>query len=139
VPITCDRTVWGGTSKRRPDILINLETHAIVVEVDEHQHSDYDCICENKRIMEISKDVDHKPIVFIRFNPDAYKDSKKQKYASCWRTLKNGLLTVSTWKKEEWDNRLNVLKNQINYWIENKPDKTVELVHLFYDGWVQEK
>lgn len=44
-------------SKRRPDILIDLETHLIIIEVDENQHKGYSC--ENKRIMEISQDLGH--------------------------------------------------------------------------------
>ena len=36
-----------------------------------------DCSCENKRIMEISQDLGHRPIVFIRFNPDEYNKNGK--------------------------------------------------------------
>ena len=43
-----------------------------IVEIDENQHIEYDCSCENKRIMELSQDVGHRPIIFIRFNPDDY-------------------------------------------------------------------
>jgi hypothetical protein len=39
-------------------------------------------------------------------------------------------------KKKEWDERLDSLKDQINYWTDpnNKTDKTIEVVQLFYDN-----
>jgi hypothetical protein len=35
-------------------------------------------------------------------------------------------------KQAEWDDRLNCLKNQIKYWIENPTEKILEIVELFY-------
>jgi len=121
-----DKIVNGGCSKRRPDLLLDLGYQVIIIEVDENQHTDYDCSCENKRIMELSQDAGHRPIVFIRFNPDNYVNSDGSKITSCWGT--NG---------KEWIQRLNCLKESINYWInpENKTNKTVETIQLFYDDW----
>ena len=51
-------------------MLLDLGYQVVVVEVDENAHVGYSC--ENKRLMKLSKDVFHRPIVFIRFNPDAY-------------------------------------------------------------------
>ena len=65
-----DKTIQDGCSRRRPDILLDLGYQIIIVEIDENQHTDYDCSCENKRIMELSQDLGHRPIIFIRFNPD---------------------------------------------------------------------
>ncbi len=42
-----------------------------------------DCSCENKRIMEISQDINHRPLIFIRFNPDDYK-KREYNITSCW-------------------------------------------------------
>ena len=33
----------------------------------------------------------------------------------------------------EWNDRLGVLKNEINYWINNKSDKIIHIVKLFFD------
>ena len=44
-----------------------------MVEVDENQHNNYDCSCENKRLMELAQDLGHRSMVVIRFNPDAYE------------------------------------------------------------------
>jgi len=125
-----DRTIIGGTSQRRPDIHLILETHVIIIEIDENKHTSYDCSCENKRLMELSYDVQHKPIVFIRFNPDAYKNSFGTRITSCWKVSKSGLITVV--KADEWNERLHSLNEQIIYWLNNIPDKTVEIIELFY-------
>jgi vacuolar-type H+-ATPase subunit H len=35
-------------------------------------------------------------------------------------------------KENEWDERINSLKEQIQYWINNPTEKTVEIIELFY-------
>ena len=129
-----DKIVNGGCSKRRPDLLLDLNYQIIIVEIDENQHSDYDCSCENKRIMELSQDLGHRPIVFIRFNPDDYEKNGAT-ITSCWGQDKKGLCVVKKSKKNEWIQRLNVLEEQINYWINqaNKTNKIIETIQLFYD------
>jgi len=130
--IVTDKKIADGCSKKRPDILINFGDYVLIVEIDENQHREYDCSCENKRLMELSQDVGHIPIVFIRFNPDDYTvDGNKIK--SCWGENGNGILVVKKGKKDEWDARLKVLKEQIQYWSQNKTEKTIEIVELFYD------
>jgi len=127
-----DKIINGGCSKRRPDLLLDLLYQIIIVEIDENQHIDYDCSCENKRIMELSQDLGHRPIIFIRFNPDDYEDNGKN-ITSCWGQNKNGICVVKKTKNDEWNNRLTILENQINYWIQNTTNKTVEIIQLFYD------
>ena len=125
-----DKTIKYGCSARRPDLLLDMGTHIVIVEVDENKHTDYDCSCENKRLMLLSQDVGHRPIVFIRFNPDAYEDQAGVSVKSCWKLNKLGIKTIN--KKEEWEERINVLKFQIQYWIDNPTEKTVEIIELFY-------
>lgn len=130
----CDKRIEGGISRRRPDLYVNLGSHNLIIEIDENQHNEYDCICENKRIMELSLDVKHIPTIFIRFNPDGYK--KGDEYIeSCWTLNKNGLCSVKRGRRQEdWIKRLAILKCNIEYWIENKTDKIVEIIQLFYDS-----
>ena len=134
LPWIADKIISGGCSKRRPDLLLDLGYQNLIVEIDENQHIDYDCSCENKRIMELSQDLGHRPIVFIRFNPDDYIYEGKT-LASCWGTDKNGICVVKKSKKDEWNQRLKALETQINYWInpKNQTNKTIEIVQLFYD------
>jgi len=129
-----DKIIHGGCSKRRPDLLLDLGYQIVIVEVDENQHTDYDCSCENKRIMELSQDLGHRPIVFIRFNPDDY-DKNGSNITSCWGRDKKGICVVKKTKKDEWMQRLRVLEEHINYWINplNKTNKTIEIIQLFYD------
>lgn len=132
--VVADKINSDGCSKKRPDILIDLGYQVIVVEIDENQHKSYDCSCNNKRIMEISQDNGHRPIIFIRFNPDGYKINEN-KIQSCWKLLKTGFLVLNKTKITEWNDRLNSLRNQIEYWCDpnNKTDKTIEIIQLYYD------
>ena len=125
---TFDKSV--GCSRKRPDVHINLPKQSIISECDENQHRDYDCSCENKRLMQLSQDLDHRPIVFIRFNPDGYLNGGK-KISSCWKAGKDGIVRVKN--EKEWKHRLAVLREQIQYWIDHPTDKTIEVVQLFFD------
>jgi hypothetical protein len=124
-----DKRIQDGCSKRRPDIFLDLGDQVIIVEVDENQHMNYDCSCENKRLMELSQDVGHRPIVFIRFNPDSYISDEK-KVTSCWCLNEIGLCIIK--KKREWEQRLEALKQQIEYWMKERTTKMVEVIQLFY-------
>ena len=121
-----------GCSARRPDIRCDFGTHILIIEVDEDKHGSYECSCENKRVMEISQDHGHRPIVFLRFNPDKYLTTDDVKIPSPWRLNKLGVMTLVKTREGDWNNRLVCLKDQIQYWIDNVTDKMVETVHLFY-------
>lgn len=128
-----DKRVLDGCSKRRPDLLLDMGTHIIIIEVDENRHADYDCSCENKRLMELSQDLQHRPIVFIRFNPDGYVDQDGNKIASCWKINNSlGIIQVTKNKRKEWANRIETLIQQIQYWVNNPTQKTIEIIELFY-------
>jgi len=130
-----DKIISGGCSKRRPDLLLDLLYQIIIIEVDENQHTDYDSSCEGKRIMELSQDLGHRPIIFIRFNPDDYEKDGTN-ITSCWGQNKKGICVVKKSKKSEWTERLNALEEQINYWLnpENTINQTLKTIQLFYDA-----
>lgn len=127
-----DKKVQDGCSLRRPDLLLDLGSHIIIVEVDENKHTDYDCSCEHKRLMELSQDLQHRPIVFIRFNPDDYMNKDNVLVKSCWKVNKLGVMQIMKTKEAEWNERMACLKQQIQYWVENPTEKTAEIVELFY-------
>lgn len=118
-------------SKRRPDLLLDLAFQVIIIEIDEHAHNSYDTTCENKRLMEISKDLNHRPIVLIRFNPDSYVDVSGKKIPSCFTTDINGI-TKPKKDTKEMDKRVSKLIKTITHWIEKKTEKTIEQVQLFF-------
>ena len=128
-----DKKVEDGCSNRRPDLLLDMGDYIIIIEVDENKHTAYDCSCENKRLMELSQDLQHRPIVFIRFNPDSYIKNGN-KITSCWITNKQGVIQIMKTKMSEWEERINILNQQIQYWIDNKTNKTIEIIELFYDN-----
>jgi hypothetical protein len=128
-----DKIIVGGVSSRRPDLLTNHDNHTIIVECDENQHKNYEDICENKRLMELSLDIKHKNLIFIRFNPDSYIGNDNKKVASCWSINKKGILTVNRTQKKKWEKRLEVLNDTIEYWINNTSEKMIEVIKLFYD------
>ena len=129
-----DKRIQDGCSKKRPDLLLDLGYQVIIVEIDENQHINYDCSCENKRLMQLSQDIDHRPIIFIRFNPDDYKKDGLN-ITSCWGNNKKGICVVKKSKVNEWVERLNALEEIINYWIDpiNNTNKTIEIIQLFYN------
>lgn len=133
-PWIADKTVSGGCSKRRPDLMLDLGYQILIIEVDENQHIDYECSCENKRIMELSQDLGHIPIIFIRFNPDDYQKDGEN-ITSCWGQDKNGICVVKKIKRTEWSERLNTLSQHIHYWTHpsNITHKTIETIQLYYD------
>ncbi len=129
-----DRKIEDGCSKRRPDLMCDLGYQVLIVEVDENQHESYECSCENKRIMQLSQDIGHRPLIFIRFNPDDYIDYTGNKILSCWTTTsKTGIIKIKN--TTEWLKRLDILKQNIDYWTneQNKTEKTIEIIQLFYD------
>jgi hypothetical protein len=129
---THDRKIQDGCSRRRPDLLLDLGSQVLIVEIDENQHASYDCSCENKRLMEISQDVNHRPVVFIRFNPDEYSHNSVV-VKSPWKN-NGGICVIQKTRINEWNARLNVLFDTINYWSINTTNRTVEVVNLFFDS-----
>lgn len=129
-----DKRINGGCSQRRPDLILDLLTHVIIVEIDEEQHSDYSSICESMRTMQLSQDNAHRPSVFIRFNPDSYM-CYGQKIPSCFTVNKLGICVISKKQIMQWNNRLEVLREEINKWINVDVCnlKTVQEVYLFYN------
>jgi hypothetical protein len=131
---TTDKIIKDGCSKKRPDLLLDLGYQIVIIEIDENQHESYNCSCENKRLMLLSQDVGHRPIIFIRFNPDDYMSSNG-KITSCWNNNQLGICCIKKTKLKEWNDRLHILNRQIEYWTcpKNKTEKTIEIIQLFYD------
>lgn len=130
---TFDKTIEYGCSKYRPDALLNMGTHIILCEHDENQHRDSRYSCDNKRTMAIMQDCGFLPLVIIRFNPDEYINENNQKVTGCWGLDKNGKSKIKRNKKDEFQNRLELFRQNLIYNIENIPEKEVTEIKLFYD------
>lgn len=130
---TTDKRIQDGCSNRRPDLVVDFGFNIIIIEIDENQHNNYNC--ENKRLMQISQDFNHRPIVFIRFNPDIYTNNKNETVPSCFKCDNKGIISVRN--KKSFETRLKILYKEIEYWSceKNMNEKTINLVYLFYDNY----
>ena len=41
-------------------------------------------------------------------------------------------MQITNTKQKEWEDRIETLKQQIQYWIDNQTEKTIEIIELFY-------
>ena len=76
-----------------------------------------------------------RPMVFLHFNPDGYINQDGTKVTSCWGPDGNGIVVVKKSKGVEWAERLEALREAVEYWSapENRTDEMAEVVELFYD------
>jgi hypothetical protein len=120
-PQSADRIPAGSCNRYRPDLLFDAGTHFVVVEIDEHQHSGYQCECEQARMINIAQDVGGgMPVRFIRFNPDAYRTSE-------------GIRTKA--KKGRTDILIKTLRSSMLH----KPAALLTAIYLYYDGFDSHK
>ena len=118
----------GGCSKRRPDLMIDLGSHWICAENDENCHKDYDNSCENKRLMELYRDMANRPMILIRFNCDKYSGGQ-----SIFKIHKSTGISIIRSKKE-FEERTSVFAELINKYIEAEPpEKAITIEYLYYD------
>ena len=131
--------VWGtnrfidsGVSRSLPDLFVQLEHITVIIEIDENSHKYYGTRQkENDRMIAILRENNYKPTVFLRFNPDKYTNASNEKILSCWDTIEGVRMIV---RMQEWNKRLNYLKERVEYWIGKKTiDGIMEIEYLFYD------
>ena len=97
----------------RPDILIDCNTHFIVVECDENQHEGYNKNCEMARMNNIYISLGL-PVVYLRYNPDKFIHNEIN-------------------KKINSKKRLNYLLERIKYYQEQNIKEPIIIEKLFYD------
>lgn len=121
-----DEVIDSTCTKRRPDFVYHCGTFVIIVEVDEGQHKSYtNCgnteeekkRAENRRMVEISQIFQGIPVVWIRYNPDGFKDKS------------NKPTSVSDRKRHE------VLIQWIKKAIRTKWEDGIYVKYLFYNGY----
>ena len=106
------------TSKRRIDLRKLIGNTMLCIEVDENQHRGYCKLDEEKRYNELVMDFTGK-YIFIRFNPDEYKDKN--------RKIKNPKLN------ERFPVLLKEILKHITRIENDKNEDLLEIHHLFYD------
>lgn len=123
-----DKTVNGGVcGNERPDRVFELIDRVIVLEVDEHQHRERPCECEQTRMINVSQSFGGRPVLWIRYNPDTYRPGP----FNCRKQ-------VVMCEKHPPTLRMRVLVNVIRNMLEARsliPDAFVSVMYLFFDGW----
>jgi hypothetical protein len=107
-----------GCGRERPDFLFDAITHFVVLEIDENQHRGVQYSCEEVRMQNISQALGL-PTVFIRFNPDDYKNANGKKGST------------SDTKRFE---KLTVLLHEVQT-VGYKLSGYLEVYKLFFDGF----
>jgi hypothetical protein len=108
----------GKFGRERPDFLFRCKTHSLIVEVDENQHSDRPCQCEQIRMVNLSQSL-CMPLVIIRYNPDPYKKDGETKRG----------------EHENHNKRMAVLANIVDKYLKTPPEAFLTVTYLFFDGW----
>ena len=129
-----NQTVRDGCSLYRPDLFVDLYTHSLIVEIDEHQHRNASYTCEEKRIMCLFEDLGSRPLIVVRFNPDAYDEKNGpglpvlHRYRSCFTNNKDLVL-------KEWQRRFDVLQKEIHSaLVPDIPKRELTVTYLFYSS-----
>jgi len=73
--------------------LFVAEEHVVLLEVDEHQHQNYNASCEISRISEIMDSIDASNLHVIRYNQHAKGTTTKSKKAILKEVLQTALST----------------------------------------------
>ncbi|AII17249.1 hypothetical protein JO84_gp190 [Aureococcus anophagefferens virus] len=139
----------GACSRKKADAHVQFgNDYVLIVEVDENQHKGYDASCDEVRTLELMQDFGTSnpetgemlciPMIFIRFNPDSFKNGSKY-ISSCWKPNKDNQGILELVKSEAWKKRLNKLKKTIQDCIDNYKKitknemKNIDIIKLYYD------
>lgn len=126
--VALNKSIQKGTSRRRPDFMYELDTHWICIENDEHRHSGYEEICENKRMCELYQDNSYKNMVILRFNCDNFKKHGVEHPGLF--NVNRGIITITN--NNTLEERILVLFERFLFHLENVPEKAITTEYLFY-------
>ena len=86
--------------------------------------------CEDRRTMEMFRDLGSRPLIMIRFNPDKYRDECGKSVNSCFAFDEKHILVPV---QDEWQRRWSRLKGIIIRSLTTTPEKEVTIEYVFYD------
>ena len=106
----CDR-------RERPDVMWDRPDRIVLLEIDEDQHRNRPCECEQTRMMNISQALGCERTVWIRYNPDGFTGVEARRWTSKAK-------------------RHAVLKRWLFWALTTEAlPHTVTVVHLFFDDF----
>jgi hypothetical protein len=91
----------------------------------------YTSECEERRVNELFTDVNFRPVVFLRFNPDSYDDVVSP---WCFHPTES-IMYVPARKLPQWNARLDYLKERVVYHVNHIPSDVIVNEFLFFDGF----
>jgi len=115
--VTIDNGICG---KERPDRVYDFNDKIVILECDEHQHQERQCLCEQTRMVNIGQSFGGVPVYFIRWNPDDYSPENDRKIP------------------EEIAKRYKLVGDLVRDIKNNKhtlPQALVSAIYMYYDGW----
>lgn len=114
--IVIDRGICG---MERPDRVFDFDDKIVILECDEHQHRERQCLCEQTRMVNISQSYGGTPVYFLRWNPDNYTsvDGKLPDLIAKRHKL------VADYIRDIRDNKVKL------------PQGLLSVFYMYYDGW----
>lgn len=82
-------------------------------------------------VVQLFVDVKQQPCVFLRFNPDSYKDSNGKRHKGCFKYTKAGICVIDSEKR--LDERLEPVYGALEKYILNPVDKSIHVEQFWYD------
>ena len=111
-----DRGICG---RERPDFLLDAGDRVIILEVDENQHKDRACECEQTRMVNIAQSHGGISTIFIRYNPDDFKDESGE--------------NRDVPRKRRMDEVIKMIRFIISKW-KPTPGVIAYVTYMYYDG-----
>lgn len=116
-----DKIVNGGScGLERPDRVFDFGDKIVILECDEYQHKNRQCVCEQSRMVNLGQSYGGIPVYFIRWNPDDYKQLNSDKKPD---TVLQRHKLVKEFIKDIKQNKLNL------------PIALVSAFYMYYDEW----
>lgn len=118
-PTMLDTVIESSCTMQRPDIVYDCKTHMIIVEVDERSHRDRCVKGEHERMKNLFFALGGIPVIFLRYNPDPYKD------------VNGKTVSMAQHKREE------ILIKWMKYFRALHLPHQCSVFYLFYDGYLE--
>jgi hypothetical protein len=117
-PSSFDKTIVNDCDiKNRPDIVYEVKTHVVVIEIDEGQHKGYCPEGEVNRMKNIYTAYGGEmPVVFVRYNPDNFR-------------VGGNVVKIPVEK------RLDIMSKWVRKAIDQVPESPISIVYLYYDNY----
>lgn len=106
----------GQCGRERPDRTFDFDDKIVILECDEYQHRDRQCLCEQTRMVNISQSYGGMPVYFIRWNPDHYAGANNEPMAKRHKRLADFI-------------------SELRDGVAIVPSALLTVMYMYYDNW----